>query len=676
MLATILLGRFGVSVSAPAQDRTPAPLPDLPTLTSDRLPNGIRVIHLPNPDRVSETDVEITFGYVPADDDATGDVPDARELLVSYLSLSVPARSVALAAHLAGGEFELLNLADRFGMTVRVPPNNVEAVAAQIGRYFSHAIVNFEILEYAMLHRRGTVNPGGTEADSEMDVEIAAAMFGGFPETFEPLDGSEGAQIADVQRYFDNYLGTDRAFVIASVPLSAKSLDALSATVRRSSTYAPDSDSAGDAVQVELRFPSLPDGGVVIATALPDPRYESWFSALVVDRILRGQAGPEVSFDFPFEAGESIHRIAMPVRLPEYSEDLRDEWIGRIQGVLYDGLSASELGAIQADVLGQLSDQSTLEWFAAHDLWEPLQVGWQMIRGLTSDELRSRALAFAGSRRVIAIWSPMFTQPDLVVEELGSVIETEPERQEPEVGPVPGNLSIPAMSPYEEANSFPVELERLESGITLAEGDEHMIFIAGESGPSLTGGRILKSGANGVLWAFSGDPDAEVFEQLDQVRSDRLLMFYPNDGLASARARFSTWAGGETDASPILALGEVATADLPGLLVLKTWLDAKLIEAGWLGLAQLRIDGLEGSRLIIEAEPGLDRSIRAWITELAEMGIADEDFEQVRNAAMGYFDRIRRELQIILWQRAPEGTVQLPLNFTLARLRDVARLYF
>ena len=125
MLATILLGRFGLSVSAPAQDRTPDPLPDLPTPTSDRLPNGIRVIHLPNPDRVSDTDVEITFGYVPADDDATGDVADARELLVSYLSLSVPARSVALAAHLAGGEFELLNLADRFGMTVRVLPNNV-----------------------------------------------------------------------------------------------------------------------------------------------------------------------------------------------------------------------------------------------------------------------------------------------------------------------------------------------------------------------------------------------------------------------------------------------------------------------------------------------------------------------------------------------------------------------
>ena len=78
----------------------------------------------------------------------------------------------------------------------------------------------------------------------------------------------------------------------------------------------------------------------------------------------------------------------------------------------------------------------------------------------------------------------------------------------------------------------------------------------------------------------------------------------------------------------------------------------------------------------LDAEPRLEREIRGWITEVTEMGIADEDFEEIRNAATRYFDRIRRELQIILWQRAREGIIQLPNDITLTRLRDVARRYF
>ena len=679
MLATLLIGGLALPVFAAVQVSSGGPLPELPAVSMERLANGIRIVHLPGMDRAGNIYTEIAFGFVLSDGDAASYPHGVRELLASYLSLSVAARSVALAAHLAGGEFELLNVPDRVGIRVRVPSNSLEAVTAQIAMYFSHAIVNFEILEYAGIRKepedRGRV-PETAEANSEIDAEIEAAMFGGVPDTFAVLDAVEPPGLREVQRYLDNNVGTDRAYVIATNPLPAGAIETLRRVTRRSSTYAPPANRAGDAVEVELRFPSRPDGGVIIATALPDPRFESWFSALAVDRVLRGAAGPDVGFDFQIEAGESIHRIALRVRLPEYSEDLRDDWIRRIQNVMYEGLPEGELDSVKSDVLSQLGERSMLEWFAAHDLWEPLEVGWRMIRELTSDGLRSRALAFARARRVIAIWSPMFSQPELVVEDLGNDAEPEPIFEEPEPLRVPGRLSIPAMARFEATNLLPVELERLDSEITLAGADEHMIFIAGEFGGLLSGGRVVKAGANGVLWAFASEPDEVVFDQLNNVRADRLLFFYPNSAMPSARTRFATWTGGASDFSPSLALGEVATADLPGLLVLKTWLDAKLIEAGWLGMAELRIDGLEGSRLIIDAEPDLEREIRKWIAELGEMGIVDEDFDQVRNAAMGYFDRIRRELQIILWQRAPEGIVQTPASFTLGRLRDVARLYF
>src|SRR5690606_4560290 len=112
-----------------------------------------------------------------------------------------------------------------------------------------------------------------------------------------------------------------------------------------------------------------------------------------------------------------------------------------------------------------------------------------------------------------------------------------------------------------------------------------------------------------------------------------------------------------------LAAGEVATIDAPALLILKLWLDARLIEAGWWGLAETRIQGVEGSRLVIDAEPEVERVIRSWIGDLVDEGVETSEFERLRAAAVSYFEAIRTELQIILWQRAPGGAISSPDGF-------------
>jgi hypothetical protein len=365
------------------------------------------------------------------------------------------------------------------------------------------------------------------------------------------------------------------------------------------------------------------------------------------------------------------------VYLPAYSEDVRDEWLGRFQRLVLEPLSQAELDSVRNEVLDWLIDPARLEWFAAHDMWEGLRLGWEAIANLTPDRLRSHALVFAGARRVVAIWSPAFDELAAEVEDLGA------DRDEPEdaaaesaVRPAPGNVTVPAPGGPMLDELRPVRLERLDSGITLAESDGYHVFISGEFGGSLPGGEVLKSGENGTLWVLPSPPDAAVFEELEAVRPDRILLFYPSQDLPDARSRFQSWIGGRSDVSPSLSVGDVATADIPGLIVLRSWLETKLIEAGWWSLVGLRIDGLEGSRLVIDADPQREAYVRDWIAQVTGAGITESDFVRVRDAAAGYYQRIRRDLQIILWQRAPEGTILPPASFPPARLQHIAEAHF
>jgi len=662
---------FGVPfVEMTASAQTAAP--GLPELTVERLPNGIRVGTLAIDRGSPPSDVDLTFGYVPGLQDP--DLAGARvaAAFAAYLDRSVPARAVGLAAHLAGGDFRIVSAQDRVGMRVSVPEDRVGVTVEQIGRYFSHAIINFEILEYVHDEMRaGRI--AVPEQPDDVTVEVQAALFDTLP-SFEETSG-ELPGLGEVQEYLDTYVGTDRAFLIASRPLDDEVLATLGRVRLRPSRYEIDVREMGTASEpIELRYPSQPSGGVVIATGVPDPRYESWFGALMVARVLARTAADDVRIEFALEPGPSMHRIDAPVTLPTYSEDVRDAWLERIRRMAVEPLPQAELDQIRSDVLAWLSEPATLDWFVAHDLWDALEVGWDLVSFLTPDELRSQAIVFGASRRVVAIWSPAFEQLATVVEDL-SIQLPEPQvevREDPGIRSVPGRVTVPAQAGTLMPDLPEVRLERLASGLTLAPGNADMIFVGGEFESVLDGGRLVKSGPNGALWVFDGPPSEAALDELGGVRPERILIFAPEPGLAAARTRFAGWEPGDGDTVPIPTIGQVATVDVPGLVVLKTWIETRLIEAGWWGSVALTIDGLEGSRLVISGPPEMEARVREWIGELAGSGIDPATFERVRDASAGYFDRIRTELQIILWQRAPGGAIPPPLSITLARLRDLA----
>ena len=221
----------------------------------------------------------------------------------------------------------------------------------------------------------------------------------------------------------------------------------------------------------------------------------------------------------------------------------------------------------------------------------------------------------------------------------------------------------------------PIEVELLPSGITLAIAENYAIFVEGSFSYDLPNG-VAQFGSNGVLWFFEKAPNSDVLEALRRVRADRILMFVPKSDIASIRQYFEDWQSGSNDFVRTIPLGQVATGDLPSLLVLKAWLEGKLIEAGWWQWVKLRIDGLEGPRLLIEGDPRLTTQVRSWIQQVVTHGLTGRELSLSKVAAAHHYGRIRRDLQILLWQRDPLGSIRSPVNVLESRLRTVARIYF
>lgn len=669
----------GAGLGAGRQTADSSARTELPPITAVRLSNGVRVIHL----AASSLDIdggrltEVAFGYTVGLRNEPGYPAGVAELAQFYLASSVPARSVALVAHLGGGEFQFIDEADRVGMRVTVPDALVEALLIQVGAYFEEPVFDPELFEYARRQVAQSITVTEDEFDLVLGMEVGAAVLRDYPYVWSEratMDQVDQLRISDLESYFIENFGTDRAYVIVSESVSQAALGAIGEITSRRASHSPATNALPDPEETELDLPSRVQGGVVFAKAVPSVHFEGWFRALVVDRMVRQVVVPSARFQFGFGVDPVLYRIDISVEIPLFAEDVRDDLLGQIAELQFRNPNPDQFSTAVESAEGYLKQRNVLEWFAAQDLWGSLEAGWDAIQGLTGDGFRSAARDFSDLGGVVAIWPPAFEQPRVTVESLSEELP-EPPEPPPPLGRAPGSVPVPGFDQLAFSDPSPVRVERLDSGVTLAEDSGYGIFIAGRFDGVLAGGEV-SVGTNGSLWLFPDPPGDEAFDQLQEVRPDRLLVFAPAPDLPGLGQRLNGWTGGRLDSTPSLAAGRVARGDIPSLMVLKTWLEAKVVEAGWWGQVALGIEGIEGSRLIIEADAEQDAQVRAWIRDVAENGLEEEEFLRVRSATLGYFDRIRRELQILLWQRDPRGTIRLPTTVSQTRLRDVARIYF
>ena len=677
LLVCFLLPAGSTSGGA-AQREEFSPRAGLAPISSERLANGIRLVHLPAaPDAAASNLAEVAFGYTAGIRNEPGYPRGVADLAELFVSSSVAARSVALAAHLGGGRFDFVAAPDQFGMRVVLPRSLVQPLLNQVASYFGIPDIDPELFEYARGKLRLRSVGDTDDSDRRIRAEIGSALLRDYPYRWSDppsLAQIDGLQSDELKTYFRENLGTDRAFIVVSESIPAETRLVLEAVEKRVSSHSPASAELDDGFETSLSFPSGPEGGVVVATAVPSVHFESWFSALVVDRMLRFNAEPSASFEFSYSVDPVLHSIEIPVRVPLFSDDVRDDILGLIDALQFQRPDPEQLREAVESARAFLLRSRVRQWFAAQDLWGVLEAGLEAVDRLTGDGFRAAARDFAAHSRVTATWAPAFEQPRVTVEGLDEAVQPVGELPR-SPGRAPGRVTVPSF----DATGLPepplISVERLQSGVTVAEDSDYAVFVAGRSGPELLGGEA-RVGSNGTLWSFRSRPDEEVFEQLSDVRPDRLLFLAPETDLSRLRARLAGWVSGTRDTTPSLAEGPVSSGDLPSLLVLKVWLDAKLIEAGWWGDVDLRIDGTRGAALIIDADPEREVQIREWIRAVGEAGIEEDEFLRVRSAATGLYDRIRTDLKILLWQKDPGGTLPLPLSVNQARLRDVATIYF
>ena len=668
---------FGPGGPASAQTQVTESQGEPPSPETVRLLNGIRLIQLrrtaPSP---LDGSIDIAFGYTVGLRDEGAYTTGVSSILDTYLAVSVPARTVALATHFAGGQVDFVGEFDLVGMRVRVPSSAAEVVLMEIADYFAQDL-EVDTLEYAraLALEKARVDP--EDFRNEIGDEVRRTLFVDHPYQRRPLgleDDIDRVGVAQLRALYAGSFGTDRAFVISSDPLPGAAVEALAAVKPRASRNTDVAAAATVRDTSVLEFPSRPVGGVILATATPSVHFRDWYAMLLLDGLIRSAVSPDAVLDFGLALDPFFHQVALEVEIPQYVEDVRGDLLESVGQLQHRPASPDLLNSLKSRALGFLTRRTTEEWFAAHDLWDALDEGRTVARDLTADELRSAARDFLSARRVIAIWAPAFTEPIVEVESLSDTSQPQPV-SDTAIQRAPGRVDAPMLAPTALPVPNPVRVEGLESGITLAAAEQYGVFVAGGFHEDLPGGRA-SVGSNGVAWSFEGSPAADVFETLRGVRPDRILVFVPETAMGSERRRFADWTSGRTDSTRSMPAGSVATGDIPGLLTLKMWLDGKLIEAGWRQQVQLRIDGVEGSRLLIETDVERETQVREWIREVAEDGISEAEFAGARTAAIGYFDRIRSDLQILLWQRDPRGSIRSPASVTLSRLRTVARIYF
>jgi hypothetical protein len=241
----------------------------------------------------------------------------------------------------------------------------------------------------------------------------------------------------------------------------------------------------------------------------------------------------------------------------------------------------------------------------------------------------------------------------------------------------PGRIVLPEVGGLSVPPGEPITIERLDSGVSLAEGTAG-VFVSGPFPGELPGAAPAR-GTNGTFWSL---PDLDVGRLqpfLEDVRADRLLFFAPSGDIPRVRESLGTWTGSTTDAADGRGVGPVATADLGALVLLEVWLGRQIIEAGWWGLVEAGIAATEGSRITVTGDPERAAHVREWLASAPARFASDDseaEFLALGPAAARLFDDLRRDLQVILWQRAPDGVVLPPGTVSFSRFRGALAVYY
>jgi hypothetical protein len=576
------------------------------------LPNGIRIDELP----AGADSVEIVAGY------ASGGL--------SGLDSTSAATALFRDAYAAGGDIQFINEIDRTAVRVVAPAWAAPMLFGRLPALFKDVPDG----------DKGT-DPLSPDFREKVEEEIREALLGA--SVLEP-----------------DYATAD-AFVLSSVPAPKSLLDALAAIPKRGSLNKPQEQASRLAAERTLRYRSdLPTGAVIFAAPAPPVYYQQWYLLLLLDKLIHRAVRLPLQTSLLLNVRPYYYRIELPLGVGQFPEPAEENLLQELQRLQFTPANPRDLSAARQDALAYLDNANVREWFASHGISERRDEGVHWVESMSADDLRAAARDLLIMNRVVASWAAEPKETTVSVEPLtSSSPRPAVAKREPAIPKLKENAeSMPAFPAHTDPPTTTAPAEHLPSGVFLAPSNVNAVFVSG-----------------GPLTRFNHDAPADDLKPFSSVRAERILVLAPAASLAGARQVWSNFKGSTT--GPLgVPKGKVSTGDLPAMFILKTLLDLKVVESGWWRDVHLRIEATEGSSLQIVADDQKRAQILDWIKAIATTPPSEKYFNWVREVAVHRFWIAMPDLQALIWERDPQGTVPNLSTVTPQLVQDVARIYF
>ncbi len=558
---------------------------------------------------------------------------DSVQIVIGYesagltaLQSSLSARSLILAAYSVGGDSQFFTDVDRSALRLTAPPWAKPMFLSYIADFFKET-------------------PGTTDERRDPDFRERAEI--------EIRDALLGPQLQSPD------YGTQTAFLSMTRPIPETLKENLAAIPTRTSAARPGSIPPRLTAERTLRFTSdQPVGAVIFASPAPSVHFKGWYQVLMLDRLLRRTLSLKPVTSLPLSLRPYYYRLELSVAQGRFPEEIEEGLLQEISRLSLSRSSTEDLETARRECGEYLETKDVREWFISQGIEERRQEGLQWIKTMSSDDLRAAARDLLVMNHVIATWPPSSQRTTVTIENLDDPKAPDSQLEQTSKENVE-SIVLPPFPPHADTSQLSALPERLESGIWLIAGSVHAIYVAGDD-----------------LNILPGEPDQAVVSSYRRFRSERILVMSPVNALSRVRELWKNFVGNLRDEDRRPPAGSVSSGDLVALLLLKTLLDRKVIEAGWWSDVQLKIDAAIGSELRIVGDDRKRAIVLGWAKGYAAAPPTDVEMTWGREVCLHRFDQALPHLQGLTWHRDVLGALQPLETVTSAHVQDVARIYF
>jgi hypothetical protein len=432
---------------------------------------------------------------------------------------------------------------------------------------------------------------------------------------------------------------------------------------RRISTLAPDATSA----ETEKRSPAsdfglqtdLDEGAVLIGVPVPSIHYRNWYAFLMLDRLIQ-QVLPEKPKTILAPSLEPyFYQLELKVPSGQNAAAVDAAFLQQLEPLQFTRASVESLEEARKSAIQYLESGPVRRWYLSLGLDDRRVEGIDWLRAFTADDVRAAVRDFLQARPVVAGWSPRLRTLRLDTQVLSDAVAPAAIAASPSPPPAEplGAVQVASFPPHSDPPFSAPAPVRLNSGVSVTSSSAFAVFVA-----------------PGLLQRFDREPDAASMQaSFGQFRANRILVLAPPEALDRVQQQWARFQGNPQDKTAVAISGNITSADIPALYLLKMILDRRLMESGMWEDIQLVIQPSQGSTLSIHGNDASRSIVRDWIGQIAAQPISDADLEWAREAAIHRLPGAAAELQSLLWEWNPDGVFTGFRQIPASQIQDVAR---